>query len=228
MKNSIILQEKENQQAVSSSDSTEIYTIEKTNTTCSCELKCVKCNACIHKYYCTCTDSAIKWNICKHVHFLLQNFKFDLNQDIIVNVDKKAESAEFFNHIASSSTNNEANFEKRQTKTLETFKLIFNNATTTEALKIIDKALKAVPAVMTAWQQSKTSRKTKFDTVASETGNKKIIPQRKFISTKKRRSCKRFRSKWSSITSEIKNKIAANLILSGYNISPERTRFDEV
>ncbi|XP_072383099.1 uncharacterized protein [Diabrotica undecimpunctata] len=35
-----------------------------------CELKCVKCNICIHTYQCTCIDYFIKGIMCKHIHYI--------------------------------------------------------------------------------------------------------------------------------------------------------------
>ena len=43
------------------------------NTICSrdnCMLYCSKCNVCLHTYSCTCPDYSIAANMCKHIHFI--------------------------------------------------------------------------------------------------------------------------------------------------------------
>lgn len=72
MKNRHILEQGENF-ILSSESGQELYTIQRVNLSCKCELKCSKCETCIHAYICSCLDSTIKWNMCKHIHLLCQS-----------------------------------------------------------------------------------------------------------------------------------------------------------
>ena len=46
----------------------EVYLVHENDVQCKCNLICVDCDVCVHKYSCTCVDSCIKWNVCKHIH----------------------------------------------------------------------------------------------------------------------------------------------------------------
>nr|XP_023014901.1 uncharacterized protein LOC111504553 isoform X1 [Leptinotarsa decemlineata] len=61
--------------SVVSSDGVELYRIELSRKSCSCDYKCHDCETCIHKYICSCIDSSIKWNMCKHIHLLCQHLR---------------------------------------------------------------------------------------------------------------------------------------------------------
>lgn len=47
------------------------YIVQKNKSSCNisnCELKCSRCEICVHIYKCSCMDNVIKFNICKHIH----------------------------------------------------------------------------------------------------------------------------------------------------------------
>lgn len=50
----------------------EMYTVNRLNTYCDCQIQCQDCLSYIHCYTCSCIDSAIKWNMCKHIHLVCQ------------------------------------------------------------------------------------------------------------------------------------------------------------
>lgn len=60
----------ENGWNIMSSKNLEMYTIEQYDNKCTCQLSCIECGCCIHKYRCSCIDSVIKWNMCKHIYLL--------------------------------------------------------------------------------------------------------------------------------------------------------------
>ena len=35
---------------------------------CSCQMKCIQCNICVHMYTCTCLDATLHTTVCKHIH----------------------------------------------------------------------------------------------------------------------------------------------------------------
>src|SRR6218665_3365456 len=48
----------------SESEETEYYTVRLVNTECTCNIKCIACIACIHRYSCTCPDNQTFFNMC--------------------------------------------------------------------------------------------------------------------------------------------------------------------
>lgn len=56
--------------SVPSETTYEIYFVEENNTTCRCQLNCIECGICIHRYSCSCVDASIKFNMCKHIHLV--------------------------------------------------------------------------------------------------------------------------------------------------------------
>lgn len=56
----------------------EAYFVKK-NETCTCQLICPECNACLHRYSCSCVESSVKSIMCKHVH-LVGRFKKERGQ----------------------------------------------------------------------------------------------------------------------------------------------------
>lgn len=55
---------------VPSARGTSFYVVRENDIDCDCQLRCLPCNACIHKYDCECIDAAIRWNMCKHIHLV--------------------------------------------------------------------------------------------------------------------------------------------------------------
>ncbi|KAJ8869624.1 hypothetical protein PR048_028617 [Dryococelus australis] len=51
------------------------YEVRENDTSCSCNLRCDDCSACIHFYKCTCCDFVVKRNMCKHTHLVAQIVK---------------------------------------------------------------------------------------------------------------------------------------------------------
>lgn len=58
---------------VHSESDTYYYDIKSKSKQCQCELRCDKCEVCIHNYTCNCHDYLIRNNLCKHIHYLIKN-----------------------------------------------------------------------------------------------------------------------------------------------------------
>jgi hypothetical protein len=48
----------------------------------SCNLRCHKCQICIHNFICSCPDSLIRATICKHIHLLASKLKTALSSSL--------------------------------------------------------------------------------------------------------------------------------------------------
>ncbi|GBN87583.1 hypothetical protein AVEN_99720-1 [Araneus ventricosus] len=55
---------------ICSQNNDEMYAVTQINIVCQCLLKCENCQACIHQYSCTGLDSSVRWNVCKHIHYI--------------------------------------------------------------------------------------------------------------------------------------------------------------
>lgn len=69
------ISEKDSHWCIMSALGKELCQIERSYSACSCDLRCVECEACIHSFLCSCPDNLIKWNMCKHIHILCQYLK---------------------------------------------------------------------------------------------------------------------------------------------------------
>lgn len=58
-----IIEVQEENWILSSATGQELYKIERANLSCKCDIKCTKCEACIHAYICSCPDSSVRWNM---------------------------------------------------------------------------------------------------------------------------------------------------------------------
>lgn len=77
------ISEKDSHWCIMSALGKELCQIERSYSACSCDLRCVECEACIHSFLCSCPDNLIKWNMCKHIHILCQYLKRQaFNMDI--------------------------------------------------------------------------------------------------------------------------------------------------
>ena len=61
----------------------------KLDTLHKCNLKCEKCNICLHEFRCSCPDSAIRYNLCKHIHFTCMKTKIVSNGSSLQNDDEE-------------------------------------------------------------------------------------------------------------------------------------------
>lgn len=57
---------------VPSENTREMYFVKENDKTCKCQLICVDCDVCIHRYSCSCVDACIKFNMCKHIHLVVK------------------------------------------------------------------------------------------------------------------------------------------------------------
>lgn len=72
----------------------EMYVVRKIRDFCpaeddvdigTCNLVCMKCNECAHKYSCTCIENDIHTNMCKHIHAVLISLKEMENNNVPMN-----------------------------------------------------------------------------------------------------------------------------------------------
>ena len=54
----------------SSKGNGEFYIITHQKESCTCQLYCSTCTACIHMYLCTCLDATLHNTVCKHIHYI--------------------------------------------------------------------------------------------------------------------------------------------------------------
>ena len=52
----------------SARDGSITYVVKIVKETCTCNLRCSMCGACVHMYTCTCIDSTLHATVCKHAH----------------------------------------------------------------------------------------------------------------------------------------------------------------
>ncbi|GBN71370.1 hypothetical protein AVEN_149346-1 [Araneus ventricosus] len=74
------------------------YNVEKTNTTCCCNIKCDQCSVCIHSMSCTCIDYCVKFVICKHIHYICLNAEKCIEFEETENSEEDALVIDINNH----------------------------------------------------------------------------------------------------------------------------------
>ena len=95
---------------ISQTTTNKKYTVQYIAKCTTCELRCSKCNTCIHMYTCSCLDSVTHTTVCKHIHLihLLEGERYNSMGDggttqISVLPNKRCNNAlasnEYFSHI---------------------------------------------------------------------------------------------------------------------------------
>lgn len=82
-------------------DMDDMYLVQPYVQNCDCQLRCVPCNACIHKYQCSCVDYSVEYNFCKHIHLVCQLIKEKAKNETDVIIFNDVPKAEPFTEYAS-------------------------------------------------------------------------------------------------------------------------------
>ena len=189
---------------VKSQDGKRIYDTIKQCESCtdaSCSLRCKRCNICVHIFLCNCPDSLIRSTICKHVHLLqtaLATKEIKENCDITdipstfdhCDADRKAYIKEVVkvlaNNMPKQRERNEVSqvIQRLQGHFQQIDTDINSGCHSKDSLLQFEKQILAAKSLLDA-----TNNKTPLHTlpVANIPGNKRIEPQPRFFSTKKKR-----------------------------------------
>lgn len=142
--------------------SNEIYQIRESNKACTCELRCIDCQACIHAYVCTCSDSCIKWNMCKHIHLCTtikeqvtptpQMKEDDEDTNLMIYENPKHEQNAMIKRQLDkqTSSNLSLSLENYKTKIQTKLNSILSNVTNIEQCEVIEKALLSLSPTLLA------------------------------------------------------------------------------
>ena len=187
-----------------------------------CNFNCTECNICIHMFSCTCINHVIHHNICKHIHACNKFFK----QSDVSAVKEKTDLNEMQQHIDicnDISVINSKDVDLIQHKINLFQSQLKEHTYTQESVRTInyhlDKLLKLATQGQNLTYQSNQD-------IVKEPHNKKIQPQMRFQSTKKKTEPKaRSISKPSHIESSY---IAAELLDSDEETLYVHSGFDHV
>lgn len=185
---------------VKSEDGKRSYNIMKQCESCtdaSCILRCQRCNICVHMFLCNCPDSLIQGTICKHVHLLQTVLKQENKENcdfadrpLTVDDEKKEyvknEILALTRKMPKQQERNDVDQIKQR---LQEHFLQFGTDVKTgcyskDSLLLFEKQILAVKSLLDATKNKNTLRTLP---VANIPANKKIEPQLRFFSTKKKR-----------------------------------------
>ena len=164
----------------SARDGSITYVVKIVKETCTCNLRCSMCGACVHMYTCTCIDSTLHATVCKHAHAIKT---MTSNPSIAFT---PASQVDYFATILDDGGENSNLEELRQQllKKINEISVLVATCETPEALKTISGHLSAAITAIKALQRH---------TPLTQTSRKRIIPpnknsekQPRFFSTKKR------------------------------------------
>ncbi|XP_017779025.1 PREDICTED: uncharacterized protein LOC108564474 [Nicrophorus vespilloides] len=181
--------------------SNEVFTVQENNKTCSCKIYCSICEMCMHAYSCTCRDYSIQWNMCKHVH-LVQRYRKEYPESLpksekICSDDESDEDCGQTDitpnlvDCVSKKEKDKSCLEHKKNIIVRRTRVAMQNV----SAEVLDKARKWIDLFEEECnpKQKKTAPSTSApSTSASSTSsapsahNKRIIPQRRLFSTKKR------------------------------------------
>ena len=164
------------------------YTILKQASKCldeACQLKCKECNICIHQFICDCPDSLIHNTICKHVH-LLQRYLKDASKFEINTNYKELEVKQTMSNLQERVCSQDVQVARQTLQdTLRLFADELDNCENKDLLNEITKKVKASHLLYTSLHKQESL--TPIKTITNSPVNKKINPQLRFRSTKKKR-----------------------------------------
>jgi hypothetical protein len=194
------LNEGEGHWKVLSSSLKEFYTVKRRNKNCqNCLLKCHHCKTCFHEYSCSCLDNGIKNNMCKHIHIVAKLEKGQTDSDgWIAQVEESnvEEDTNFLNSIlngvSKKSTKCSTNlFAEKEKFLLELTTIINEKVTNFEELEAVERHCKSIGPILDAIKAAPASSSSVPHIVDKTPANRKVIPQRKFLTTKKSRKIKK-------------------------------------
>lgn len=180
----------------------ELYFVQENEVQCNCKLLCTECNTCIHKYSCTCLDSSIKWNMCKHIHSICQlridqeDFTHvssqennDSGDDLFVHIEDCDNINEREEILAQVSKNENLSALSSITKQKETIRDELNDTineiSSARELEVLKRHVASLKATLSAVRsQTGNELANKCDSMSQK---RKIVPQRRLFSTKKKK-----------------------------------------
>lgn len=199
----------------------------------NCYSTCVPCNICIHTYSCECIDYIIKNNICKHIHFCVQTLQTKMKPDFVV-------------------SNNEIEVNKDNIAMLEPYIAPVNHSTLNDKLTTVKLKAEAflgylskgtyvdsdfTDETLSSWSRKLNKMLEDIDSkkqcskqnispeAIKEPGNKKVMKQVQFYSTKKNRHPLTTLN-MSVPTSNEKINIVQGLLRTSEDIENIHTNFD--
>ena len=163
------------------------YTVEKKCSQCpqKCQLRCPKCNICVHEYECTCPDYQVLHTICKHVHLVLRHTVDESEQSF----PKKHFTPETtqLNSLISNVMLNETTMNPNLVKTkivtlLKEIESQISNNISFDTLKSVESLLVAANKTLS----SGTTEVDSFKICCIKSANSKVEKQRPFKKQSKR------------------------------------------
>ena len=147
----------------SARDGSITYVVKIVKETCTCNLRCSMCRACVHMYTCTCIDSTLHATVCKHAHAITSNPSIAFTP---------ASQVDYFATILDDGGEN-SNLEELQQqllKKINEISVLVATCETPEALKTTSGHLSAAITAIKALQRH---------TPLTQTSRKRIIPPNK-------------------------------------------------
>ncbi|XP_049770451.1 uncharacterized protein LOC126109429 [Schistocerca cancellata] len=179
---------------VMSCSNTEFYSVSKNLDSCSCGLRCKDCDHCIHAFSCTCADSSILWNMCKHVHLVCRVIKqMESTQSSRSNsgaaaIIPCAEAAALVQQLSSpaqtKNTVEASDLEDRKASLVAKLSEMVQSVKSNAGLEALERHIAPLQFIINSAEKASVSF-PEVPAIVQEPSNKKVLPQRKFFSTKK-------------------------------------------
>lgn len=199
----------------------------------NCYSTCVPCNICIHTYSCECIDYIIKNNICKHIHFCVQTLQTKMKRDFVVsnnaievNKDNIAMLEPYIALVNHSNLNDKLTTVKLKAEAFLGYlskgtyvDSDFTDETLSSWSRKLNKMLEDIDSKKQCSKQNISPKAIK------EPGNKKVMKQVRFYSTKKNRHPLTTLN-MSVPTSNEKINIVQGLLRTSEDIENIHTNFD--
>lgn len=158
------------------------YLVQRKNVDCSCQLICTDCNICLHQSLSTCYTSSIKWVMCKHMHYVQQTFA---SEETDMNLVKRNKS-NIIDAILPSvviNQNPSTDLDHEVKKIWSKMSSIMSTVTSTQQTDVI---LKGLDKIKTNLMVLNSERSEETMRVITKSKKRKISPQRRLFSTKKK------------------------------------------
>ena len=176
---------------------------------CSCQMKCIQCNICVHMYTCTCLDATLHTTVCKHIHAVCMS-----QMQHVPGVDSTAaeqgteENLQYFSKLIKSSSSTSSSTSNRVIikKQLDELYNMISNCTNQEAMKAATKHLRAAAMAIKSIT-SQEGKPKQLPVKRHYAPNKKGETQR-FHSTKKKKAS---RKRWAKPTQDEIQSCASDL-----------------
>ncbi len=170
---------------VKSADGNNSYHVVQQNDICpyNCYVKCTDCNVCIHMYSCDCPDSLIRATICKHVHLLVQSFSSSISIETLNEAVRSPILPLQRIRESSQATDDPKQCQENIHNNLMVLSGHVKTISNIQLLQQINTMVKSALNLIKAKEVNINMPKVKH-----QPSNTLIQPQRRFFSTKKKRS----------------------------------------